>query len=101
MTTNESLEKFQIELEKAKKKDIHIDIEPIIDISVNYLDITITNENGQLTQSRGDSVFLKNTFNRFIFVYIHLLTNVLIGFLSMYCQFFYFFCLHYHIGDHF
>ncbi len=52
MTTNESLEKFQIELEKAKKKDIHIDIEPIIDISVNYLDITITNENGQLTHSR-------------------------------------------------
>jgi len=48
MTTNQSFDEIQIELEKAKKKDINIEIECKIDTSVNYLDVTITNEDGQL-----------------------------------------------------
>jgi hypothetical protein len=51
MTTNQSLDEIQIELEKAKKKDINIEIECKIDSSVNYLDVTITNENGRLRTS--------------------------------------------------
>jgi hypothetical protein len=47
MTTSETCQ-IQIELEKAKKKDINIEIECTIDISVNYLDVTIKNENGKL-----------------------------------------------------
>jgi len=50
MTTNETI-KIQVELERAKNKDIHIEIESIIATSVNYLDVTITNENGQLKTS--------------------------------------------------
>jgi hypothetical protein len=51
MTTNQSLAEIQIELEKAKKKDINIEIECTIDSSVNYLDVRITNENGTLRTS--------------------------------------------------
>jgi hypothetical protein len=47
MTTNDT-SRIQIELEKAKKKDINIEIEYTIATSVNYLDVTLTNENGQL-----------------------------------------------------
>ncbi|CAF1203296.1 unnamed protein product [Adineta steineri] len=48
MTTNQSLDKIRIVLEKSKKKDINIEIESIIDVTVNYLDVTIANENGYL-----------------------------------------------------
>ena len=50
MTTNDTSE-ILIELEKAKKKDINLELESTIDTSVNYLDVTITNENGQLRTS--------------------------------------------------
>lgn len=48
MTTNQPLYQFQIELEKAKRKDIHIEIESTIGTSINYLDLMIKNDNGQL-----------------------------------------------------
>ncbi len=49
MTTNETIyDEFHIELEKSKKKDINIQIESKISTTVNFLDLTITNENGQL-----------------------------------------------------
>jgi hypothetical protein len=47
MTTNDTSH-IQIELEKAKKKDINIEIECTIGTSCNYLDVTIKNDNGQL-----------------------------------------------------
>jgi hypothetical protein len=50
MTTNETTidDEMNIQLEKAKKKDINIQIEPTISRTVNFLDLTITNENGKL-----------------------------------------------------
>jgi hypothetical protein len=51
MATNQTLEEIEIELENAKKKDIYIEIEHTIGPSVNYFDVTITNENGQLRTS--------------------------------------------------
>lgn len=51
MTTNESVDEIQTVLNKAKTKDINIEIECTIDTSVNYLDVTITNENGHLRTS--------------------------------------------------
>ncbi|CAF4170696.1 unnamed protein product, partial [Adineta steineri] len=48
MTTNQSLDDIQIVLEKAKHKDVNIEIECTIASTVNYLDVTITNEEGQL-----------------------------------------------------
>ncbi|CAF0856088.1 unnamed protein product [Adineta steineri] len=48
MTTNQTIDEINIELGKAQVKDINIEIEPTIATSVNYLDLTITNENGQL-----------------------------------------------------
>ncbi len=47
MTTNDHLA-IEIELEKAKKKDVNIEIDSAISTTVNYLDVLITNENGQL-----------------------------------------------------
>jgi hypothetical protein len=49
MTTNQSFDEIQVELEKAKKKDINIEIECTINTTVNYLDVTISNEHGHLT----------------------------------------------------
>lgn len=48
MTTNQTIEEINIELENAKTKDINMEIESIMDTSVNYLDLTIINENWQL-----------------------------------------------------
>ncbi|CAF4117108.1 unnamed protein product [Adineta steineri] len=48
MTTNQSLDDIQTELEKAQHKDVNIEIECTIASTVNYLDVTITNEEGQL-----------------------------------------------------
>lgn len=51
MTTNQTIEEINAELEKAKHKDINIRIESTIDTSVNFLDVTVTNENGRLRTS--------------------------------------------------
>ncbi|CAF1349824.1 unnamed protein product [Adineta steineri] len=48
MTTNQSLDDIRIVLEKAKHKDINIEIECTIASTVNYLDVITTNEEGQL-----------------------------------------------------
>lgn len=48
MNRNQTLDEIQVQLEKARKKDIHIEIEPTIATSVNYLDVIIKNESGQL-----------------------------------------------------
>ena len=47
MTTNDH-RAIEIQLEKAKKKDVNIEIDSSISTTVNYLDVLITNENGQL-----------------------------------------------------
>ncbi|CAF1607606.1 unnamed protein product, partial [Didymodactylos carnosus] len=51
MTTNKTIDEIHFELEKAKNKDINIKIEPKISTSVHFLDVTITNDNGQLRTS--------------------------------------------------
>ena len=48
MTTNQSLDDIQKVLNEAKTKDINIEIECTIDTTVNYLDVTISNEHGHL-----------------------------------------------------
>ncbi|CAF1498796.1 unnamed protein product, partial [Rotaria sordida] len=51
MITNQTIDEIKTELEKAANKDINIKIHYEIDTSVNFLDVTITNENGQLKTS--------------------------------------------------
>ena len=51
MATNQTIEEINIELEKAQNRDINIKIESTISTSVHFLDIMITNENGQLRTS--------------------------------------------------
>ncbi|CAF1296249.1 unnamed protein product [Rotaria sordida] len=51
MITNQTIDEIQTELEKAANKDINIKIHYEIDTSVNFLDVTITNENRQLKTS--------------------------------------------------
>ena len=48
MTTNLSLEQMIVELEKAKQRDLNIGITYSIATTVDFLDVTIENENGQL-----------------------------------------------------
>ena len=48
MTPNQTTEEINCVLEAAQKKDINIEIETNISSSVNYLEVTITNDNGQL-----------------------------------------------------
>ena len=48
MTTNQTIDEINRVLETAQKKDINIEIETNISCSVNYLDVTITNDHGQL-----------------------------------------------------
>ena len=51
MTTNESVNRITKELERAQNKDVNIKIDYKIDVSVNYLDVNITNEDGRLRTS--------------------------------------------------
>ena len=51
MTTNRSIEGINVELNKAQDKDMNINIESTINTLVHFLDVTITNENGQLRTS--------------------------------------------------
>jgi hypothetical protein len=48
MTTNQTIEEINSVIEKAKNKDINIKIQYTISTSVNFLDVDIMNENGQL-----------------------------------------------------
>ena len=48
MTTNQTIDELHPVLEAAQTKDVNIEIESNISNSVNYLDVTITNDNGQL-----------------------------------------------------
>jgi hypothetical protein len=48
MTTNQSIDEMNEKLEAANKKDINIKISYTINASVDFLDITIVNENSQL-----------------------------------------------------
>jgi hypothetical protein len=41
MTTNQTIDKSSIELEKAKNKDVNIKIESTINTSVHFLDVII------------------------------------------------------------
>ena len=51
MTTNQTVEEVNFERNKAQNKDINTEIQSAIDNSVHFLNVTITNENGQLTIS--------------------------------------------------
>ena len=51
MTSNEASNDIRKELERVKAKDVNIKIEYDIGTSVNFLDVTIMNENGQLRTS--------------------------------------------------
>ena len=65
MTTNRSIEEINVELHKAQNKDMNINIESTINTSVHFLDVTITNENGQLRTS----LFHKPTTEPYILPY--------------------------------
>lgn len=51
MVMNESPDEIKEVLQRVHKKDINIENVTTIDTSINYLDVTITNENGQLKTS--------------------------------------------------
>ena len=51
MTTNQTIEAIEIELKKAQNKDINITVEPKLSTSVDFLDVTIMNEDGRLKTS--------------------------------------------------
>jgi hypothetical protein len=65
MTTNQTIDEINLELEKAKKKDVNVEIDATISASVNFLDVTITNENGHLRTS----VYHKPTAEPYILPY--------------------------------
>jgi hypothetical protein len=65
MTTNQSIDQFYIELEKAEKKDINIEITPVISTSVHFLDVVITNDDGHLRTS----IYHKPTAEPYILPY--------------------------------
>jgi hypothetical protein len=65
MTTNKTIDEINITLEKAKNKDINIKIDPKIGTSIHFLDVTITNENGQLRTS----IYHKPTAEPYILPY--------------------------------
>jgi len=65
MTTNQTIEEINVKLEEAKNKDINIKIESTISTSVHFLDVTITNENGQLRTS----IYHKPTTEPYILPY--------------------------------
>ena len=51
MTTNRTIDDIKKELDKSANKDINIKINYKFDISVDFLDITITNDNAKLRTS--------------------------------------------------
>lgn len=51
MTTNKTIDGFYVELDKAKNKDRNLPIDPEIVTCVHFLNVTITNVNGQLRTS--------------------------------------------------
>ena len=65
MTTNRPIEEINVELNRAQNKDININIESTINTSVHFLDVTITNKNGQLRTS----IFHKPTTEPYILPY--------------------------------
>jgi hypothetical protein len=65
MTTNKTIIEIDIELKKAKNKDINIKLDPNIGTSIHFLDVTITNENGQLRTS----IYHKPTVESYILSY--------------------------------
>ena len=65
MTTNQTIEEIQIELGKARNRDINIQVDLTVSTSVNFLDVTITNEDGQLRTS----VYHKPTTEPYILPY--------------------------------
>ena len=65
MTTNQTLEEIQIELDKARNRDINIQVDLTISTSVNFLDVTVTNEEGHLRTS----VYHKPTTEPYILPY--------------------------------
>ena len=65
MATNETINGINIELEKAEKKDVNIEIDQIDRESVNFLDITVINDNGHLRTS----VYHKPTTEPYILPY--------------------------------
>jgi hypothetical protein len=48
MTTNQTIDEIKEQLEKAQNHDVNIKISYKIDVSVDFLDVCITNENSQL-----------------------------------------------------
>ena len=65
MTTNQTIEEINIELDKARNRDINIQVDLTISMSVNFLDVTITNEDGHLRTS----VYHKPTAEPYILPY--------------------------------
>ena len=65
MTTNQTIEEIHIELAKARNRDINIQVDLTISMSVHFLDVTITNEDGQLRTS----VYHKPTNEPYILPY--------------------------------
>jgi hypothetical protein len=65
MTTNQTIEQINIELDKARNRDINIQVDLTISMSVNFLDVTITNEDGHLRTS----VYHKPTTEPYILPY--------------------------------
>jgi hypothetical protein len=65
MTTNQTIEEINIELAKARNRDINIQVDLTISMSVNFLDETITNEDGHLRTS----VYHKPTTEPYILPY--------------------------------
>ncbi|CAF4832716.1 unnamed protein product, partial [Rotaria sp. Silwood2] len=65
MTTNQTIEEINVKLEEVENKDINIKIESTISKSVHFLDVTITNENGQLRTS----IYHKPTTEPYILPY--------------------------------
>jgi hypothetical protein len=51
MTTNQTIDEIKFKLDEANQKDINIKITYTINTSVDFLDITITNQSGQLKTS--------------------------------------------------
>ncbi len=51
MTTNQSIDEIKFKLDEANQKDVNIKINYTINTSVDFLDITITNNNSQLKTS--------------------------------------------------